>query len=408
MKFAYSGADTAGRAVSGTIEAAGPREAGELLRAKGIAASDLRPDDGKAAATKGARSTSRHSLRHVADFTRQLAVLVGTGTPLVDAVASLERQAKAGPWRDVLADIRQRTEEGTPLSVALGEHPDYFDGVCRSLIAAGEQGGKLEVLLDRLASLTRQQLKVRNAVAGALVYPCVLIGVAILVTVSMIGFVLPRFEGLFKTLSTPLPPTTKFLMALSEALRQHWLILGVATIALVVGGVAWVRSRSGRAALDRAMVRLPVVGVCTRTLIIARISRVLGVLLEGRVPLLESLQLTRGSTGHSMYVDLMVKAEEALTRGETLASSFERSPLVPPAVCEAVRNGERSGKIGPVLSTMADYLDEDNEVALRTLTRMVEPVILLLLGLIVGTIAISMFLPLFDLTSAAGAGGPGA
>lgn len=344
-------------------------------------------------------------LRHVAEFTRQLAVLVGTGTPLVDALISLEKQTKPGAWKSVLTHIRARTEEGLPLSEAMADHPLYFDGVCRSLIAAGESGGKLEVLLDNLASLTRQQLKVRTAVVGALTYPILLIVIACSVLVAMITLILPRFEGLFKTMSTPLPATTKLLMSMSEVLREHWLILGVATIAAVAGMVWWLRSRSGQETIQRLVVALPVAGPCARAIITARLARVLGVLVEGKVPLLESIRLARGSTAHTMYAELMARVENAITRGDTLAAELERSSLIAPSVCEAVRSGEKTGQLGKVLVTLANYMDEDNEVTIRTMTRLVEPVILVILGLMVGTIAISMFLPLFDLTAAAGGGG---
>lgn len=344
-------------------------------------------------------------LRHVAEFTRQLAVLVGTGTPLVDALSSLEKQARGGEWKDVLCAIRARTEEGMPMSEAMAEHPLYFDGVCRSLIAAGEQGGKLEVLLDSLASLTRQQLKVRSAVVGALTYPVLLIMIALGVLTSMIGFVLPRFEGLFKTLSTPLPTTTKLLMMLSGVLREHWLVMGIGTVAVVGGVVAWVRSEAGRAVLQRGVVSAPLAGPCARAIMTARLARVLGVLVEGKVPLLDSVRLARGSTAHPMYADLMTRVESAIIKGETLASELERSPLISASVHEAVRSGEKTGQLGKVLLTLATYMDEDNEITIRTMTRLVEPIILVVLGLMVGTIAISMFLPLFDLTAAAGGGG---
>lgn len=363
------------------------------------------------ASKRKARNVSRpwtgasERLRHVAEFTRQLAILVGTGTPLVDALSSLEKQARPGDWKSVLATVRGRTEEGMPLSEAMGEHPLYFDGVCRSLIAAGEAGGKLEVLLDNLASLTRQQLKVRTAVVGALTYPLLLMVIAGAVVISMIAFVLPRFEGLFKTLSTPLPVTTKWLMSLSEVIRDHWVVLGVSGVG-VVGAIAWwLRNPGGQAAVQRAIISLPIAGPCARSIITARLARVLGILVEGKVPLLESIRLARGSTSHELYAALMSRVESAIIKGDTLAAELERSPLVAPSVCEAVRSGEKTGQLGKVLLTLANYMDEDNEITLRTMTRLVEPIILVILGLMVGTIAISMFLPLFDLTAAAGGGG---
>jgi len=408
MKFSYRGFDKSGAPVADTTEGADRHDATEALRKRGIfvtEVSEFRSDQAPRPVPRGrARGTPSRGRRldDLAIFTRQLSLLVQTGTPLVDAIASLQRQVPPGAWHDVLTTVKARVEEGAQLSEAMAQHPQYFDAVCRSLIAAGEQGGKLDVMLGRLAKLVRQQVKVRKTVTGAMVYPCLLIGVSLVVVTAMLGFVLPRFEGLFTSLDTPLPPTTKYLMIASGVLRTYWWAI-VGGLAVLGGGLkVWLSTQAGRQAWDVFTIKAPQLGKVTRSFATARIARMLGVLLEGKVSLLEALTLTRQSMGNSLYIALLNKAEQAVTRGESVSSALADPMLINPAVCEALRSGERTGQVAPVLVSVAEYLDEDNEVLIKTLTGLMEPIILIVLGIIVGVVAISMFLPLFDLTAAGG------
>lgn len=408
MRYACTGFDRAGVRVTELVDALDPQEAAEAARRKGLYATEVVEAKGGAAAravsAPGAFRRTRRAGKpdDLAAFTRQLALLVSTGTPLVDAMESLAKQAPPGPWRDVVADLRRQVEEGGQLSEAMASHPGTFDAVCRSLVAAGEQGGRLDVMLARLAKLTRQQVKIRKTVVGALVYPCLLIVVSIVVLIAMLGFVMPRFEGLFESLGSPLPPTTKILMAASGVLRSYWYAFVGAAIAVGVGLRFYLSTPGGRLARDRAMVHAPQLGRVTRSFATARIARMLGVLLEGKVSLLESLALTKLAMGNALYADLITRAEEAVIRGENVSAALGDPALISPSVCEAIRSGERTGQVAPVLASVAEFLDEDNEVLLRTITGLLEPVILIVLGLVVGMVAISMFLPLFDLTAAGG------
>jgi type II secretory pathway component PulF len=415
MKFRYKAYDKAGAARAAVVEAPSHAEAMDTLRREGLFVSELTPVDDAAAAppggvprpTRGSLLGRGSRLKHVSAFMRHLAVLVSTGTPLVDALGALERQAREANWRAVVADVRTRIEDGSPFSEALAAHPRYFDSVCRSLVRAGESGGKLDVMLRRLADLTRQQLKTRQTIVGAMVYPCLLVLVAINVLITMLCFVMPRFKGLFETLDAPLPPTTKLLMALSGTLVAYWWAFLGALVLLAIGAVLWVGSESGRLAMHTFAVRAPHLGRLIRSMATARLARLMGVLLESKVPMLETLVLTRDASTNLHYQRLLEDAQAVLTRGDPLSVAISAGGLVSPSVCEAIRNAERTGQVGVVLSSMADFLDEENEVVVKSVTSLLEPVILITLGLIVGAVAISMFLPLFDLTSTAGAsGGP--
>lgn len=418
MKFSYRAFDLAGKEHRDVVESPTITEAEETLRRGGLFVAEIaargltsnvqfgetrRWSGGLGFGGKG--KTAR--LRDVSVFLRQLSVLVATGTPMVDAISALERQITPGEWRGVVEAMRKAIEEGRQLSDAMAQHPRYFDPVCRSLIAAGESGGQLDQMLVRLSQLVRQSLKIRSNLAGAMVYPSLLICVSIGVMGAMFGFVLPRFEGLFQTLEAPLPPTTKFLMGISVWVRSYWWALLGAMIAAGVGAKVWLATPAGRRWLHVMVVKLPQLGRVVRALATARIARVMGVLLTGKVPLLETLQLTREATGNLCYADLIAAAEDRVIRGENVSAAFAASRLVPASVTEAIRSGEKTGQLASVLTNIADYLDEDNEVVIRSLTSIIEPLILLALGLVVGFMAISMFLPLFDLTSGANRGGGG-
>lgn len=407
MRLAYSGFDSAGAAASGTLDASDAHEAAEMLRRQGIYATDVKSADqaatGNGGNAKGSKGRGKH-LKNLAMFTRQLSVLVSSGTPLVQSLAALERQTKDPHWRSIIATIRGKVEEGIPLSRAMESYPQTFDAICRSLIAAGESSGSFDTMLERLALLTKKQLQVRGAVIGALVYPSLLILISFGVLALMLLFVLPRFAGLFDTLGVALPPTTQMLMTLSGWLRGYWWTPPAVGAGVYFACRRWMLSGVNRRLVDNVLLRLPIVGGMFRSFSLARIARILGVLLVGKVPLLEALSLTRQTVRNLLYVELMTKAEDAVVRGANISGVFASTDLVNPSLCEAIRSGEESGQIGPLLINIADFLDEENEVIVKSLTSILEPIILIFLGLIVGFVALSMFLPLFDLTSATHAG----
>lgn len=411
MKFRYQGFDQRGKEVGGLIEAADAATARETLRRDGVFADDVAParaDEERATHSEPGKRFEMPSLgggkrlRSVSGFMRQLSVLVATGTPLVDAIASLEKQEHDRAFRGVLADVLSRLEQGTMLSEAVAAHPKYFGAVARSLIAAGEQGGQLDQMLGRLAKLSRQQQKVRATVGGAMIYPALLVCVSLGVVTAMLFFVLPRFEGLFVTLGTPLPSTTRILMDVSNALRENWIVCAALAVAMAVSAVLMAGTRAGKRAAMRVALRLPVIGGAIKSLATARIARVLGVLLEGKVQMVDALQLTREATGVEAFGALVTRAEDFVLRGDSVSAAWEGSTLIPASVVEAVRSGERTGRVGTVLLSLAENMDEDNEIAIKTATHVIEPVILIALGLVVGVMAVSMFLPLFDLTAAGG------
>ena len=340
--------------------------------------------------------------RHLLMFTRQLHVLLASGTPVVSALESLERQTADETWSAAVTGVRMQVEEGSNLADAMAKYPHLFDRVTRSLFEAGETAGQLPAMLNRLVSLTQKDLQMRNGIAGALLYPAILFSVVMIVLVVVLTVVVPRFGELFHSLSVPIPPTTQATLAVSAALKSYWWVM---IGGLVAAGFAlwfWLDTPKGRYALHTVALRMPVIGNLTRAFTTARVVRLLGTLIQSHLPLLGVLELVRGSCGNLHYEALIARAEAAVGRGEPVSSAFNDPKLIAPSVYEAFRSGENSGRIAPSLITVADFLEEENDVVVRSLTKVLEPLILIVLGALVGVLAVSMFLPLFDLTAMAG------
>ena len=405
MKLAYEAYDKSGALVTDQIEAVSDTEAREKLRESGLYVSSISELTEEGKLKSGSRNVAakpRGNLKHVAMWSRQLSVLLRSGTPLTQALGAVERQTTSHAWQAVLADLRQSVEEGQSLAQSMHRYQDIFNGVIRSLTAAGESSGKLATMLDRVADMTRQQLRIRRTILASMVYPCLLITIGITVVLVMFIFVLPRFAALFESIGVPIPGSTMLLMSMSTFLKSYWwvVLLGLATA--ISGARLLLAMESVRSIIESVMLRVPILGKLMRGLITARIARLLGVLIESRVPLLDSLRLAKEAAGLRGYTELMEEAEEAAEVGDSISGVFMRSPLIMPSVSEAMSHGESNGQIGAVLIDMADVLDEENTTLVQTTTKTLEPLILIVLGCVIGFIALSLFIPLFDISAMAG------
>jgi type IV pilus assembly protein PilC len=368
MKLAYTAYDGVGKTASGVIEADDAMAASEVLRRKGLYVAEMVEQKAglrQRSARRQRRVSGSQRLKNTAMFSRQLQVLISSGTQLVDALRAIERQSRPGPWRDVVAGLRGRVEEGASLSDAMEAHRDYFD----------------------------------NSVVGAMIYPCMLLTLGLTVFVLLLIFVVPRFSMLFKTLDVPLPASTNALLQVSAALRHFWWLMGLLLGGALFALVSYLRTPRGRRLRDVSVLRVPYIGGVVRNLSSARIICMLGILMQARIPVLEALRLVRRSAGNVLYEELIAQAEEYVARGEPMSQAFSDTALFSPSIYEAIRSGEHSGEVDRLLLNVSGFLDEENEVTVRSLTSIIEPVILIVMGVLVGLIAICMFLPLFDLTA---------
>jgi len=404
MNFVYVAYDRNGRETRARIEAADEKGAREAIARQGLYVTTLRAES-ESARAELTESRVERPTKHTAqvpEFSRQLSILIATGTPLSDALAALARQSKDESWTAAVRALSKAVDEGLPLSDAMARRTDVFDAVGIALVAAGEASGRLDTMLGRYAKIARQQQAIQKAVNSAMIYPSILSTISLVVITVMLLFVIPRFEGMFAALGADLPGTTKILLSLSELLRARWYAVLPAVVVPIATAFWWLRTAHGARTIDACAVRAPLVGGLVRALFTARLARLLAVLLDAGIPLLEALGLTRRAMTNQQYRGLVDAVIADVTAGEPLASRFASSPLITPSFAQAVASAERSARLGEVLTGLAEHMDEDNHHAVKSLASLIEPVILIFMGVIVATVVISMFLPIFDLTASAG------
>ncbi len=405
MNLTYEAIDSGGRKVHDTLQAPSVKDGVEELRRQGFFVTNIAPaaDKGPSAARRKATSADRGTrlpANQLVLFTRQMSMLLTSGSGLVPALNAIAPQMKAPQYRRMLEIIRNDLEEGMTLADALGKFPRAFDAAYCAVVAAGESSARLPQMFSRLALIIGKRRAMRNKIIGALIYPALLSTLSIKILAVMMFFVIPRFAGMFETLGVELPATTRALLVMADAMRSHWLIIALAFVAAVVGVIMLFRTAAGKQFLSNIQTRIPIVGRLMSRLIQGQTFRILGMLLEARVGLLEALGLARRVTANASFQKLYSALEESVTQGDSISGPLERSGLINPSIVQAIRTGEQSGRLGDAISYVADVLDEENAELLSTLTKLIEPMVLIGMGLIVGTVAISLFMPLFDMTSA--------
>jgi len=343
-------------------------------------------------------NAKRASRRELPFFTSQMAILLETGTPVAASLAAIEQQLACPHWRALVGQLHQHVEEGGTFASAVAAHPDIFDPIYSSMISAGEASGNLSHILNKLAELSRKAARVRSKIISAMIYPALLTTIACAVMAVLIFFVLPRFAIVFEEMNVTLPQTTKLLLAISDTVRQHIILVVAAVAGLIIALTYWLRSTRGQAFIAGYSLKLPVFGPLITSMINARIFRLIGLLVESSVPLLQALELTVASTKNHLYARMMQRVHNNVLNGQAMYEAFGRGKLVPAGLVQMIRTAEENGKIGKVMTMLADHLDDSNETKISTLTSIMEPFILIFMGLVIGTVAISLVLPMFDLS----------
>ncbi|UCD30570.1 MAG: type II secretion system F family protein [Planctomycetota bacterium] len=405
MAYRYQAIDSSGKTMTDVIDADSTGEAAELLRERGLFITQIDKADGSALSLRLSSDKDPQSgvkRKDVIFFTQQMAMLIRSGAQIVQALEAIEEQSQRPAWRNMLGIIRLNIEEGQPLSMALGRFPKLFPLAFTNMIAAGEASGDLELAFERLAILTRQQQDIRNRVIGALTYPAVLLLLCFGVVMTLVTFVLPRFSEMFETLEVDLPFITAFMIATSKWSLTNWPYLLGALLVSIMGMYMFTQSPRGQEFCSRSIVRIPLFGKVIRSVVLARICRIWGQLLESKVGLLEAVQLVKQSTTSLDFQELLTQLGQAITDGNSIGPVLKESWLVPSTFAAAIVTGEESGKLSNSLLFVACCLEEENVQVLSSLTRIIEPIMLIFMGILVGTVAVSLFLPMFDMTSATG------
>lgn len=403
MILTYNARDLHGRSLRDTIDAPTAKQAVEQLRRKGLYVTDIAPSTNQrraAAVARQAHAEMRIPLKSLVVFTRQMAMLLRAGAAIVPALHAIKRQSKKPALVTVISSLITDLEDGATFTEALRRFPLVFNPVYCAVVAAGEASATVAEMFERLANILSRQRALRNKIIGAMSYPALLITMCLGIFITLLLFVIPRFSQMFVQLGVEPPESTRLLLDIAALLRTYWILAVLGVLAAIGGLVLLIASRGGRQLAADVQTSVPFLGRLRSGLIQAQILRTLGTLLESRVGVLDALELVRSSTRNRRFQGLFNDVEQAVTSGGHLGAAFERSTMIDPHVCQAVITGEESGNLGPAMTYAADMLDETNAEVLAAVLKLIEPVILIFMGFVVGAVAISLFLPLFDLTAA--------
>ena len=397
ITFAYQARDTQGKTITGVAEAINEENAISTLMGRGLMVISIE----QRAVKRSASHRGKVSDTDLVLFTRQLATMVDAGLPLVTALTALYEQCdarKQAGLKFVIGEILARVQQGDTFNEAIAKHPKVFSRLYISMVKAGETGGMLSEILDRLAGFLEASSRLFKKVKSAMTYPIIVISIALCITTFLIVKVVPTFAGIFADFGAKLPAPTQFLIDLSDVIRGNWFL-----IILFIGGIVYcirtfLNTRFGTEFWDRYKLKLPVMGPLVHKICMSRFARTFAQLIRSGVPILEVMAIVGETSGNTMVEKAIKDVSNDVEKGDGLAAAMTRQTIFPPMMLRMVSAGEATGKIDAMLEKMADFWDEEIEAMLNALTSLIEPFLIVFLGVVVGGIVIAMFLPIFKLS----------
>lgn len=422
-RYTYVALDARGQESTGLVDAASTNEAiGELRRAgyfpthvyeegatAAVAAKTGRPK--KTKAPRAERKSGGMNIvlfqkktvkpKVMMIFTRQLATLIDAGLPLLRGLNVLAKQERDSVLKGTINKLADSVQGGSTFSEGLAQHPRIFNDLYVNMVRAGELGGVLEVVLTRLAEFQEKAQKIKNKVVAAMVYPLIVMVLAVAIMTFLLVFIVPRFEAIFHDMlgDKPLPAITIFVISVSRFVQDHWAILIGVLIGLIIVSKVAARSTAGRAMLDRIKLRAPLFGDLIRKTAISRFSRTLGTLVTSGVPILQALNITRETAGNSVIARAISQVHDSVKEGESIVLPLETSGAFPPMVISMIDVGEETGQLPEMLLKIAEVYDDEVDNSVAALTSLLEPIMIVFLALVVGTIVIALFMPLISIIS---------
>ncbi|MFH1131068.1 MAG: type II secretion system F family protein [Pseudomonadota bacterium] len=392
--FVWEGRTRTGETRKGTIEADNDAAVGALLRQQNITVTKIRRRMGELKISIGTGVNKKD----VAVLCRQFATMIDAGLPLVQCLEILSTQTDNRAFGRILADVKQRVEGGSTFSDALRSHPKVFDDLFVNLVQAGEVGGILDTIMNRLAVYLEKAMKLRARVRGAMVYPIAIASIAVIVIVVLLWKVIPVFENMFKDMGAgKLPALTQAVMDISHGFlnNAHWFALGGVTF--IVSFTSVVRTKRGKYALHKFLLFLPIVGPVLRKVVVSRFTRTFGTLLSSGVPILDAMDICAKTVGNLVVERAISNTRDRIAEGKDLATPLMESKVFPPMVVQMIGVGEQTGALDQMLQKIADFYEEETDTAVAALTSLMEPLMMVFLGGVVGVILIAMYLPIFEL-----------
>lgn len=394
--YLWAGIDSTGKKQKGEIEADNLPLARQMVVRKGITAKYVRAKP-KDLMDYFPAISGKVKDKDIVVFVRQFATMIDAGLPLVQCLDILQEQQDNANFKRVIRQIKKDVEEGSTLSDAVKKHTKVFDNLFHNLVAAGEVGGILDIILNRLASYIEKIAKLKKKVKGALTYPVIVVSIAVIVVAVILIWVIPVFSKLFVDAGVALPAMTLFVMNLSDFAKHyfHWMILGL--IVIIVGLGRFRKTDRGRDIFDRILLRSPVFGVLIRKVAVARFTRTLGTMLSSGVPILDGLEVVAATAGNSVIEKAIRQARLSISEGRPVAEPLAETRVFPSMVTQMIAVGEATGALDTMLSKIADFYDEEVDNAVSVLTSMLEPLLILFLGVTIGGLLVAMYLPIFQL-----------
>ena len=389
--FTWAGTDGQGRKVTGEMEAQGPAYVRSILRREGINPRSVR---------KKPKSLFSKKIKpkDISIASRQLATMLGAGLPIAQSYKAIAEGTDQPKVREIFGAVRLDVESGTALSEALQKFPRQFDSLYTSLVAVGERSGNLDDLMDKVALYMENIEEIKAKVKGAMWYPAAVLAVGFIVTVLLLVFVIPQFEDLFSSFGASLPALTAIVIELSRSFRDLWLqIFGIIVGVIIIISMSYRRSEAMRHRVDRIALRLPIFGIILRKAAISRFARTLATMFGSGVPLVDGLESVAGATGNRIYSDACMSIREVVSGGQSLSSAMSQTGLFPPMVLQMTSTGEESGELENMLNKAADFYEREVREAVDNMSKLIEPIMISILGGLVGTLVVAMYLPIFKM-----------
>jgi len=394
--FEYTARTATGEETIGTMDASSREEVVQQLRKNRMMVVRVREQ-------RKRRKGGRVPIRDTVVFTRQFATMVNSGLPLVQALDILARQTENKALSEVTKQVVYDVESGNTLADALAKHPNAFSQLYVNMVAAGEAGGILDTIMLRLATFLEKNDAIIRKVKGAMVYPSVIFSVAILAVLVLLIFVIPTFQNMFASVNLELPLPTRLVIAMSAFLQGFWWGIIGAGVILFFGIRSYYGTENGKLVIDKLLLGLPILGDLLRKSSVSRFTRTLGTLLASGVSILDGLEITARTAGNRVIHDAVMESRGSIAGGETIAGPLEKSGVFPPMVTSMIAVGEATGGLDEMLSKIADFYDDEVDAAVSTLLSLMEPIMIVFLGVIVGGMIVAMYLPIFDMINAVGA-----
>jgi len=393
--YTFSGKNAAGEKVSGERTAANKQVLAIQLRREQIGAPTIR-EKGKEFALP-LFGSSKVKTKDIAIFFRQFSVMIDAGLPLVQCLEILAANQENTTFQKTLTGVRTTVEGGATLANAMRQYPKVFDDLTTNMIEAGETGGILDIILQRLAAYVEKAVKLRSAVKSALIYPVAVVSMAFLIVGALLKWVVPIFANLFAGLGVTLPLSTRIVMGLSAFVGQFWWFVILGMVGLVFGLKYIRKDPRGRYWMDYGMLKMPVIGVLLRKIAVARFTRTLGTLITSGVPILEGLSITARTSGNAVLEEALLKVRKAIEEGRTIVDPLRECGVFPNMVTQMIGVSEATGAMDSMLQKIADFYEDEVDSATKDMLAMLEPVIIGLLGVMIGGIVISLYMPLFSM-----------